>query len=85
MYIDTIYSAPPLEAFSAGILVVVFLFGLGAAGVGSAVFRKRESTFVRVIMGGAGVVLVLAGIAATVSLFMSYQTGDKVATLQVEQ
>lgn len=82
---DIIYSASPLEAFSASILVVAFLLGLGVVGALSAVFRKKESTFVRVILAGAGVVLMLTGVAAAVSSFMSYQTGDKVAVLRVEQ
>lgn len=82
---NIIYTATPLRAFSGGIFLVVFMFGLGVFGLGMAIFRRRDRAIGRVVTGVAGVVLLLAGCALMVSLFFSIQNGDETVVAHLDK
>jgi hypothetical protein len=80
-----IYTATPLRAFAGGIFLIVFLFGLGLVGAISAIFNRRDRTFMRVGTGCASIILLLAGVGSTIATFLTYQNGDKTVLVQVQE
>lgn len=80
-----IYTATPLRAFSGGIFLIVFLFGLGLVGAVSVIFNRKERVLMRVGTGCASIILLLAGIGSTIATFLTYQNGDKTVLVQVQE
>lgn len=82
---NVIYSASPLRAFSGGILVIAFLFLLGGVGALWAIFKRKEKPLPRIAMGCSSLVLLAASIGVAINLFLTFQTGDKVATVHINE
>jgi hypothetical protein len=80
-----IYTATPLGAFSGALFLIVFLFGLGLVGAISAIFSKKERALMRIGMGCAGIILLLAGVGSTIATFLTYKNGDKTVLVQVQE
>jgi hypothetical protein len=82
---NLIYSASPLRAFSGGIFLIAFLFGLGLFGAISAIFNRKERVLMRVGMGCAGIILLLAGVGSTIATYLTWQNGDRTVLVQVDE
>jgi len=80
-----IYSISPLKAFAGGILVVVFLLGLGFIGALWAIFKRKEKMFSRIAMGCASLVLLLAGVGTSIALFMQWQSGSTSVIVHINE
>ena len=83
---DTIiYTASPLKAFSGSLFMIAFFFILGGSGVITSLFNRRERALVRIGIGFASVILLLAGGVAAIVTIRSYQNGDKTVSVHVDK
>jgi hypothetical protein len=57
-----IYSASPMQAFLAAAGTILFIFGLGIAGIAAAILQRKKARGTRLAMGAAGGILLVAGL-----------------------
>ena len=80
-----IYSASPLKAFSGGLFVLGFLFALGGFGAVMAIFNRRDRVITRVGLGCVSIILLLAGVGASIATFRTYTVGQSTALVHVDR
>ena len=81
---NVIYSATPLRAFSGGLILIAFLFGLGIIGAGWALFKK-EKPLPRIAMGCSALVLLLAALGTSIVFVQTIKSGDKTVTVLLNE
>ncbi len=79
-----IYSASPFQAFlgSSGPVFIILVLGLVA--IGLAIFRRHQSTWWRILMGGVGGFLVIVSFVVALIILMSVSGGTRKVTLNLD-
>lgn len=80
-----IYSASPIQAFLGTIGGVAFMFFLGVAGGGWALFRRNEATAARIAAGCASLVVLAAAAGLAFFSVSSALGGDQTVTVLLDR
>lgn len=78
-----IYSASPLTAFSSLLITVLFVSGLGLAGLTAAFLQRNQGKGARITMAIAGMVLLVFGCATAVVSFVSISSGAESVSVRL--
>jgi hypothetical protein len=78
-----IYSANPLQAMSVGLATAGILLLIGLVGIGTAVLRSKQRAAMRVVTGGFGLLLLIAGCITGLIMSASLLKGSRTLTLQL--
>ena len=79
-----IFSANPFQAFLGSSGPVFFIFALGLAAIGFAIFRRRQSRGQRILTGVLGGFLVIISFVVAVITLISVSGGTRKVTLNLD-
>ncbi len=79
-----IYSASPLQAFLGSAGTILFLILLGIVAIGAAFFRRNQGRGPRLLLGGAGLVLLIAGCGFAAVTAASVSSGTQTVAVNLD-
>lgn len=72
---DVIYSANPFQAHLGAITVILVFLVMGFAGIGMAIFRRKQRGATRILIGALGTLFLLGGCIFTATTLFSFSGG----------
>lgn len=81
---NVIYSVSPMQTFLMSFGMIALVFVLGAGGLGSAIFGRKQALVARLAMGAAGGFLVLVGIGLVVVTVRNMSSGAQTVAVLLD-
>lgn len=81
---NVIYSATPLQTFMMSFAMIALMFVLGAAGLGSAAFNKKQPAIARLALAGSGGLLIAVGLGLILVTARSMSNGSRTVAVQLD-